>query len=70
MKSKISVTIKVETESFGDFEQTVKRDIETEENVNLDDLAGAIMDAIPKSIFMPFDVIELYRGGKRVGHAE
>lgn len=68
MNYKVRIDISVVTEDRV-VNSSVQENYETEDS-SLERLAQLIADAIPKHEFPMFDVIELYRDGKPVGHGE
>lgn len=67
---RLKISIKVEDEEIGETEKIVNRIINDNGKEAMQDLADAIIDAIPSEMFIPFNVLEIYSDGKSVGHAE
>lgn len=67
---RLKIIIKVDDEEIGRTEKRVTRTFADYGKECLQGLADAIIEAIPNEVFPPFDVLEIYKDGKSVGHAE
>lgn len=68
---KLKISIKIDSGRDGTAERIIEKTIPEDGSINsLEELAMAIIDAIPNEHFPLFNVLEIYSEGKLKGHAE